>query len=68
MCPANLPKFTEAGAGVGDLAVCDNLYVLKKFQGHDCFHIFPDSPKHLINSLHVALCHIYTCTDIIKPE
>ena len=45
MCPANLPKFTEAGAGVGDLAVCNDLYVLKKFQGHDCFHIFPDSPN-----------------------
>ena len=45
MCPANLPKFTEAGAGVGGLAVCDILYVLKKFQGHDCCHTFPESPN-----------------------
>ena len=45
MCPANLLKFTEAGAGVGGLAGCDILYVLKKFQGHDCCHIFPESPN-----------------------
>ena len=45
MCSANLPKFTEAGVGVGGLAVCDNLYVLKKFQGHDCCYIFLDSPN-----------------------
>ena len=45
MCPANLPKFTEAGPGVGGLAACNDLYVLKKFQGHDCCYIFPDSPN-----------------------
>ena len=41
MCPGNLPKFAEAGAGVGGLAV--SVYELKKFQGHDCCHIFSDS-------------------------
>ena len=42
MCPGNLPKFAEAGAGVGGLAV--SVYELKKFQEHDCCHIFSDSP------------------------
>ena len=42
MCPGNLPKFAEAGAGVGGLAM--SVYELKKFQGHDCCHIFSDSP------------------------
>ena len=42
MCPGNLPKFAEAGAGVGGLAM--SVYKLKKFQGHDCCHIFSDSP------------------------
>ena len=42
MCPGNLPKFAEAGAGVGGPAVF--VYELKKFQGHDCCHIFSDSP------------------------
>ena len=55
MCPANLPKFTEAGAGVGGLAVCDILYVLKKFQGHDCCHIFPESPN--IKGIFFDSCH-----------
>ena len=44
MCPGNLPKFAEAGAAVGGRAVSDDLYELKKFQGHDCCHIFSDSP------------------------
>ena len=44
MCPGNLPKFAEAGAAVGGRAVSDDLYKLKKFQGHDCCHIFSDSP------------------------
>ena len=40
-----LTEICRSACKVGGLADSDDSYVLRKFKGHDCFHIFPDSPN-----------------------